>query len=294
MGGRILESLVIVIASLAAAFVARYSADHGMVPESYVLPIYAVIVFVGGYLVIRIVTGVLNLVAQPTLGTTRTRGLRNSLQLLGGIVLVIIVFAIFGYNITGALIGAGFLGIVLGLAAQQVLGNVFAGLSLLIAKPFDIGDRVTIATSSYGLSGSTYAHETQISGFTGVVSDVGIFFTKIQLDSGTPAVLPNSVVIGALVVNLSKTTHRTVRVRMDLGGTTDFDQFRAKMLEALSAHESIDPTETRVEISDVGASTYQVSIVVKSRAELEEPVRTMVVRDGMRIRDQLAGQSARP
>ncbi len=288
MGGRILESIGVIVASVFVAFLARYSADHGYVPESFVLPIYAVIVFVGGYLVIRIITGVLYVVAQPTLGTTRTRGLRNFLQLIGAILLIIIAFAIFGYNLTGALVGAGFLGIVLGLGAQQVLGNVFAGLSLLVAKPFEIGDRVTLATSSYGLTGSSYSHENQVSGFTGVITDVGIFFTKITLENGTPAVLPNSVAISALVINNSKTVLRTVRTRIDLDKKTDFDQFRSRLVESLKGYEKLDSTDARVEISDVTSSTYQVSITARAGIEFEDAARTIVFREGMRIRDELA------
>jgi len=288
MSKTVVKSTLVVIASVVIAFLARFAADRGLFPEDYVLPIYAVIVFAGGYIIIRIITGVLDYVAQPTLGTTRTRGLRNTLQLIGGIILVILAFAIFGYNLTGALIGAGFLGIVLGLGAQQVLGNIFAGLSLLVAKPFEIGDRVTLATSAYGLTGSSYSHESQVSGFTGVVVDVGIFFTRLVLDGGSPAVLPNSIVIGAMVVNNSKTTARSVRVRIDLDKAIDFDRFKLKLLEALRGHDSLDSSDVRVEICDVGTSSYQALIEAKAKVELEESGRTIVYREAMKARDELA------
>jgi small-conductance mechanosensitive channel len=288
---RLLEFVFIVIAGVAAGLLARNGADRGLVPETYVLPIYALIIFVGGYLAIWIATGLLSRIVEPTVGATRSRGLRNALQLVGGIVLVVVVFATFGYNITGALVGAGFLGIVLGLAAQQVLGNVFAGLSLLVSKPFEIGDKVVISTSNYATTGSTYAHESQVSGFSGVVTDVGIFFTRIQLDNGTPAVLPNSVVIGAMIVNLTKTSERVVRVRMDIDRTVDFDSFKAKLLEALGRHDVIDSAATQVEIADVGTGTYQIAIVVRAMSGSEEPVKTVVIREGMRVRDQLKAAS---
>jgi small-conductance mechanosensitive channel len=178
IGRKILEFIFIIFAALFAVLLVRYLANRGTVSESYVLPIYAVIVLVGGYLVIMLVNRILERIIEPTFGVTRTRGVQNLFQLIAGIILVVFVFAIFGVDLTAALIGAGFLGIVLGLAAQQVLGNIFAGLSLFVSKPFEIGDHVMLATSSYGLNGSTYAHESEPSGFTGVVQDVGIFFTK--------------------------------------------------------------------------------------------------------------------
>jgi len=289
MRGRVIEFILIVVACILAALLARYWADHGIVPEEYVLPIYAIIVLVGGYLVVRIVNGILDKIVQPTLGLTHTHGLKNFFELLSGIVIIVIIFAIFGFNLTGALVGAGFLGIVLGLAAQQVLGNIFAGLSLLFARPFEIGDRVTLSTSTYGVLGSTYAHETQISGFTGVVQDVGIFFTRVLLENGIPAVFPNSVVIGSLMVNHSRITMRSVRVRMDLSKSLDYDMFKTRVQESLKRYDVIDASKLSLEIVDVGPETYQVVITAWTQSMLDEPIRTVVIREAMKVREGLSG-----
>jgi len=288
MRTRVLEFILILVASSAVALLARYLADRGVVPESYVLPIYVIIVLVAGYLAIRIVNRIIERVVEPTLGVTRARGVKNVFELIAVIVLAVFVFAAFGVNLTAALIGAGFLGLVLGLAAQQVLGNVFAGLSMLVSKPFEIGDRVTIATGSYGLTGSTYPHESQASGFTGVIQDVGIFFTRVLLDNGTPAVFPNSVVVGALIVNLSRASLRTIRVRMDIDKKLDYDRLKSRLLESLSRRDIIDSKGSSVEIVDVGATTYQIVVTVWARSESEEPVRTVVIREGMKVQEELS------
>lgn len=285
---RILEFTVIILAALSAALVVRYMAYLGVVSESFVLPINSVIVLIGGYLVIRIVDRMIERIVGPTLGITRTRGVKNLFQVIAAIILVVFIFAAFGVNLTAALIGAGFLGIVLGLAAQQVLGNIFAGLSLLASKPFEIGDRVKVATSSYGLTGSTYAHESEPSGFTGVVQDVGIFFTHVLLDNGIPAVFPNSVVIGALIINYSKIAIRTVRVRMDLDKKADYDKFKSRLLESLKKYDIIDAERSIVEIIDVGPTTYQVVITVWAKSESEETIKTFVIREGTKVQEELS------
>jgi len=289
MRAKVLEFILILVASSVVAALARYLADRGLVPESYVLPIYVVTLLVGGYLAIRIINGIIERVVEPTIGATRARGIKNLFQVIAGLILVVLVFAIFGVNITAVLIGAGFLGIVLGLAAQQVLGNVFAGLAMLVSKPFEIGDRVTIATSSYGGTAPSYAHETQAGGFTGVVQDVGIFFTRVSLDNGVPAVFPNSVVIGAIIVNHSKGTLHTVRVRMDIDKKIDFDRFKSRLLESQKKLEVIDAEKSSVELVDMGASTYQVVVTVWTRSEVEESVRTLVIREGMKVQEELSG-----
>jgi len=289
MRARAIEFILILCASSVVALFARYLADSGRVPESYVLPIYVVITLVGGYLAIRIVNGMIERVVEPALGVTRAKGVKNLFQVLAVIVLAVFVFATLGVNLTAALIGAGFLGIVLGLAAQQVLGNVFAGLSMLVSKPFEIGDRVTIATSSYGLTGSTYAHESQTSGFTGVIQDLGIFFTRVLLDNGTPVVFPNSVVIGALILNHAKDALRAVRVRMDIDKKFDYDKFKSRFLESQKGNTLIDAEKSSIEIVDAGATTYQIVITVWTKSEFDEPIRTLVIREGMKVQDEFSG-----
>lgn len=285
---RILDSIIaVVFAGIIVALLVHYLASFGVVSRVYVLPIYTIIVLVAGYLVIRLIDRILERVVEPTLGATRTHGIKNAFQLVAGIILIVFVFSVFGVNLTAALVGAGFLGIVLGLAAQQVLGNIFAGLSLLTSRPFEIGDHILLAPSSYGTSGSTYSHENQPSGFTGVVQDVGIFFTQILLDSGVPAVFPNSAVIGAMVANYTKMQVRVVRVRMDLDKKTDYDRFKSTLLESLSRQDSIDTSGTRMDIINVSTGTYQIVIQVSAKSESEEPIKTMVIKEAIKVEQQL-------
>ena len=286
---RILDSIIAVIfAGIIIALFVHYMASFGLVSRIYVLPIYTIIVLVSGYLVIRLIDRILERVVEPTLGATRTHGIKNAFQLVAGIVLIVFVFSVFGVNLTAALIGAGFLGIVLGLAAQQVLGNIFAGLSLLVSRPFEIGDHIRLATSSYGTTGSTYSHESEPSGFTGVVQDVGIFFTRIRLDSGLPAVFPNSAVIGSMVANYSKMETRVVRVRMDLDKKLDYERFKTVMLEALKKYDSIDQAKTRMDVVDVATGTYQVVIEVSAKTESDEPIKTILITESIKVERQLS------
>ena len=50
------------------------------------------------------------------------------------------IFAVWNVNIGGLLVGAGFLGIVVGLAARQTLGSLIAGFVLMFSRPLTIGD----------------------------------------------------------------------------------------------------------------------------------------------------------
>ena len=71
------------------------------------------------------------------------------LNLFGPVVLVLsaalIILPLWGFNITSVLVGAGVIGLVLGLALQSTLANIFSGLSLLVEAPFRTGDLITLA-----------------------------------------------------------------------------------------------------------------------------------------------------
>jgi small-conductance mechanosensitive channel len=66
------------------------------------------------------------------------------MEKLGMIVIPIVALAVilglFGYNLTVILAGLGFMGIVIGYAAQATLANFFAGLQMMFDRPFKIGD----------------------------------------------------------------------------------------------------------------------------------------------------------
>jgi small conductance mechanosensitive channel len=84
-------------------------------------------------------------------------------------------------------VGGALTAVILGLAAQQTLGNLFAGVVLLTARPFRVGDRVRIKAGSIG------------GGSEGTVRSVGLFYTTLQ-SGGETAAIPNSVVVTSAIV----------------------------------------------------------------------------------------------
>jgi len=69
---------------------------------------------------------------------------------VGYLIVIFGVLAVLEVSIEHLLVGAGLAGVVLGIAAQQSLSNVFAGLVLIFARPFHVGDRVRVRSGSLG------------------------------------------------------------------------------------------------------------------------------------------------
>jgi small-conductance mechanosensitive channel len=102
--------------------------------------------------------------------------------------------------------GGAFTAVVLGLAAQQTLGNLIAGTVLLSARPFSVGDRVRLQGGSIG------------GRIEGVVSSLGLLYTSFS--SGEERVLvPNSVVLGVTVTPLREPDSVSLRATLRAGIT---------------------------------------------------------------------------
>ncbi|MHB1252451.1 MAG: mechanosensitive ion channel domain-containing protein, partial [Acidimicrobiales bacterium] len=70
---------------------------------------------------------------------------------VGYVIVLFATFAVLGVSLQRLLIGAGVAGVVLGIAAQQSLANIFAALVLLFARPFGVGDHIRVRSGTIGV-----------------------------------------------------------------------------------------------------------------------------------------------
>jgi small conductance mechanosensitive channel len=100
--------------------------------------------------------------------------------------------------------GSAFTAVVLGLAAQQTLGNLFAGLVLLSARPFRVGERLRLQAGAVGGT------------VEGIVSSLGLLYTTLARGDDR-VMIPNNVVLAAAVVPIREPESVDVRVRLGSG-----------------------------------------------------------------------------
>jgi len=153
-------------------------------------------------------------------GTAGTVGFLIRLVTLA--ITILIALSVAGVNTASLVAGSAFTAIVLGLAAQQTLGNLFAGLVLLTARPFRVGERVRLQAG--GLGG---IHE-------GIVSSLGLMYTTLARGEDQ-IMIPNSGVISAVVVPLREPEPVDVKVRLNAG-------IRPSHVQAILDEEVSTPT----------------------------------------------------
>lgn len=100
-------------------------------------------------------------------------------------------------------VGGAFTAVIVGLAAQPVLGNLFAGMVLLTAQPFRLGEQIRLQAGAIGIQ-------------EGTVSSLGLLYTT--LSRGVNQILiPNSLVLAAVVVPVREPAPVDVRVKLNPG-----------------------------------------------------------------------------
>jgi len=125
-------------------------------------------------------------VLKPVTGASHASVVRYALVLIGAVTTLIVTLVLFGVPVGQLLLGGALTSVFVGIAAQQALSNVFAGLVLLLAHPFKVGDSIRLRAGA--ISGE----------IGGTVSEIGITYLKLATPDGVVSV-PNSQVLNAVV-----------------------------------------------------------------------------------------------
>jgi len=123
---------------------------------------------------------------QPRVGAAHASVVRYSLLLLGSVITLIVTLQLFKVPIGQLVLGGAVTGILLGIAAQQTLANLFAGIVLLLSRPFNVGQRVRVRSGAMGGQ------------MDGIVTEIGITYVRLDTGEGVLA-LPNAQVLAAAV-----------------------------------------------------------------------------------------------
>ena len=136
--------------------------------------------------------------------------------------------------------------VIVGLAAQNTLGNLVAGISLLLYRPFKLGDRLQVIAPT-GLE-------------TGTVENLTLGYTLLKTDDNRRVVVPNSLMASQTTINLTTNDPRVVcSVPMSISYDADIDKARAILLDLGSKH----PKATQVcgcPLTQLGASGVVLSL----------------------------------
>ena len=165
-------------------------------------------------------------------------------------VAILAAIGLFTQNLGGLLVGAGFLGIVVGMAARQTLGAVLAGFVLMFSRPFEIGDWVQIGEEE------------------GIVTHISVVNTRIQTFDGEYVMLPNDEVSSKPITN--RTRKGRLRIEVEVG--VDYEANPSHAAEvALEAVKELEEVLTVPTPQVVGKRFADSSVVLGVRFWIDNP-----------------------
>ncbi len=158
---------------------------------------------------------------------------------------IIAVLNRFGVETTSLVAMLGAAGLAIGLALQGTLGNVAAGVMLLIFRPFKVGDFVEVA------------------GVAGTVKGITLFVTEMSTGDNVQIIIPNGQVWGAAVKNYSFHDNRRIDLVIGVGYGDDLAAAREAILAVIKADpRTLDAPEPLVAVSELADSS--VNFVVRA------------------------------
>jgi small conductance mechanosensitive channel len=164
-------------------------------------------------------------------------------------------------------------GVAIGLALKDSLGNLAAGVMILLFKPYEVGDFVEAA----GTSGS--------------VEEVSIFSTILHTADNVKVIVPNSAVINDNIMNYSANDLRRIDLVASVGYEDNIGAARDILMEIMSAHPLVlsDPVPT-VDVLELADSSVNLAVRPWAKTDDYGQVRSEVL-EQMKLRFDEAGIS---
>jgi len=184
--------------------------------------------------------------------------------------LILLALDNLGVNITALLAGLGVGGVAVALALQNVLGDLFASLSIALDKPFVIGDGLVIDT------------------FIGKVEHIGIKTTRLRSESGEQIILSNADILKSRVRNFGRLSEQRILVTIRLNFDTPADKLRAlpQLLEKV-VREHPQARFERCHLKTLGESSFQFELSYFVQQPAVNPLLDLQQSVNFRIIDEL-------
>lgn len=152
-----------------------------------------------------------------------------------------------GFDIGGLVVGAGFMGIVIGFAAQSVVSNMISGVFMLIEKPVRQGDTVEVVDASV----------------TGKLIDINTFSSKIQQFDGTVVRIPNEKMFTSNLRTFILSEVRRSEVTVGIGYGENIDNAISVIKNAIETNVVYSLMEPAPQFSISELADNSVNILVR-------------------------------
>ncbi|MDX1491462.1 MAG: mechanosensitive ion channel family protein [Pseudohongiellaceae bacterium] len=226
----------------------------------------AIIVFIIGYIVARKISQiVLGLCQKKNLDVTLSGFIANVVKILVLTMATIIALGKLGISVTPFVAAIGAVGLGAGLAVQGLLSNYGAGLNIILARPFVVGDTISVQ------------------GVTGQVKEVHLAYTVLADEDDVKITIPNRHIVGEILHNSQADS--MLELSVGIAYSSDPKQAVQVILNALQSIEGM--SEERQPIVGIEAfGDSSINLGIRLWAKTQQRVETLY-RANMAIHDAL-------
>jgi small-conductance mechanosensitive channel len=183
----IIAALLAVLAMAGSVLARQQAGRHGdPLPLQLVASGCAAAFFVCAFAATLGLSGRVRDLLLPRIGNAHATMVRLLLVLAGGLTTLVLTLQLLRLPVGQLILGGALTGVLVGIAAQQTLANLFAGIILLLSRPFIVGDDVRLWSGPLGGE------------FEGTVLEIGLTYVRLQAEKGEFR-LPNAQVLSSAV-----------------------------------------------------------------------------------------------
>ncbi len=137
------------------------------------------------------------------------------------VLVIVAALGTLGFNVASLVTAVGAATVAIGLALQDSLKNVASGITILIAKPFTVGDYL------------------ETNGLQGTVTRIDIASTHLLTIDNKEIIIPNSGISASNLVNYTSQDKRGVFLSYNVSYNTDIDKVRSVIMEVINRNKTI-------------------------------------------------------
>jgi small-conductance mechanosensitive channel len=204
-----------------------------------------ILIFVVAFTIGKIISLNLRRALKEKINKDHQRSIGKVVYFILIIIAFMAVLPILGIDPSGLVIAAGFLGLVIGLASQSIIGNLIAGLFLVAERPLKVGDQV------------------EVEGTMGYVEDVRIMSTVIRTYEGIFVRIPNETIFTSKISNLVAHPARRVEWVVGIRYRDDAEKAVGIIKDVINEHSfTLIRPKPEVFVKELGNSSVDIMVRV--------------------------------
>ena len=160
------------------------------------------------------------------------------------IIAALVAIGNLGFDVSALIAGLGIGGVAIALATQNILGDLFASLSIVIDKPFVIGDSISV------------------DGHSGIVEHIGLKTTRLRASDGEQLIFSNGDLLKSRIRNFKRMTERRALLKIAVAHETTADKLERVPLILRALVEKQQQTRfDRAHVVALGAAAFELELV---------------------------------